>query len=59
MVGVKLDLEDLEADKKRNFEERLAFIDLYVEWLKKTPNKVWSRQHKEFIDAIAVSGKEE
>ena len=59
MVGVKLDLKDLEADKKRNFEERLAFIDLYVEWLKKTPNKVWSRQHKNFVDMIAVSGKKE
>ncbi len=30
----------------------LKFIDLYVEWLKKTPNKVWSRIQKEFIDAI-------
>ncbi len=52
MVGVKLDLEDLEADKKRNFEERLAFIDLYVEWLKRTPNEIWSKQQKEFMEGI-------
>ena len=56
---MKLDLKNLEADKKRNFEERLAFIDLYVEWLKRTPNKVWSKQHREFIDTVAVSGKKE
>lgn len=55
---MKLDLKDLEADKRRNFEERLAFIDLYVEWLKKTPNKVWSKQHKEFVNGISrVEGK--
>lgn len=54
---MKLDLKDLEADKKRNFEERLAFIDLYVEWLKKTPNKDWSRQHKDFIDAVVTMKK--
>ena len=55
---MKLDLKDLEADKKRNFEERLAFIDLYVEWLKKTPNKIWSRQQKEFMEGIRMCGKD-
>ena len=45
-----IDLKELEAQKKRNFEERLKFIDLYVEWLKKTPNEVWSSQHRKFID---------
>ncbi len=59
MVGVKLDLEDLEEDKKRNFEERLAFIDLYVEWLKKTPNEIWSKQQKEFMEGIRRYGKDE
>ncbi|UCH88942.1 MAG: hypothetical protein JSV49_12020 [Thermoplasmata archaeon] len=47
---MKLDLKELEDDKKRNFEERLKFIDLYVEWLKKTPNSVWSKQQKKLID---------
>ena len=44
------DIEELKRDRKRNFEERLKFIDLYVEWLKKTPNRVWSRQQNELID---------
>ena len=54
---MKFDLKELEEDKRRNFEERLRFIDLYVEWLKKTPNKVWSRQQKELIDGIKRKGK--
>ncbi len=45
----KKDHEDLKEEKKRIFEERMRFIDLYTEWLKKTPNKVWSRQHSEFL----------
>lgn len=40
----------IERKKKKNFEERLKFIDDYVEWLKKTPNKVWSRQQNALID---------
>ncbi|MBI5636149.1 hypothetical protein HY993_04270 [Candidatus Micrarchaeota archaeon] len=44
LVLTKKDLLELKEEKKRNFEARLEFIDLYCEWLKKTPNKVWSRQ---------------
>jgi len=40
----KVDLKELEEEKKRNFEQRLQFIDAYAAWLKKTPNKIWSRQ---------------
>jgi len=50
VVCLKLDIKALKDDKKRNFEERLEFIDIYVEWLRKTPNKVWSKQQKELID---------
>lgn len=48
---MKLDFKALGKKKKQNREERLAFLELYVAWLKKTPNKVWSKQHAEFIDA--------
>ena len=47
---MKTNFKELKNDKRRNFEERLKFIDLYVAWLKKTPNKVWSRQQKALID---------
>lgn len=47
MKTPKIDLEELKRIKEENFRERLQFIDLYTEWLKKTPNKKWSSQHKE------------
>ncbi len=46
-----VDLEALKKEKEENFKERLEFIDMYVEWLKKTPNKIWSKQHKDFIES--------
>ncbi len=41
-----VDVKELKKQKKQNLEERLKFIDQYVEWLKHTPNKVWSKQLK-------------
>ena len=46
----EIDLKELEKMKKDNFRQRLEFIDKYVEWLKKTPNKKWSRQQKNLND---------
>lgn len=46
----KIDLEKLKKKKEDNFKSRLEFIDFYVEWLKKTDNKTWSKQQKELID---------
>jgi len=37
MRRMKIDLEGLERDKQKNFQDRLKFIDAYVEWLKKNP----------------------
>lgn len=48
---MKVDIDELKKDREANFRERLEFIDRYVEWLKATPNKVWSKQHREFIDS--------
>jgi len=46
----KIDLKELEKQKKENFRQRLEFNKKYVEWLKKTSNKEWSKQQKELID---------
>ena len=43
-----IDIEELERLKKQNFEDRLKFIDMYAEWVKK--NKNWSRLQKEIVD---------
>ncbi len=40
----------LDEAKKRNFIERLKFIDSYADWIKKTPNKVWSKQLAKMLD---------
>ncbi len=45
-----IDLKELEKQKKQNFQQRLEFIDKYVDWLKKKQNKEWSKQQKKLID---------
>ena len=45
-----IDLKELQKFKKKNFKERLEFIEQYAKWVKKTPNKVWSSQQKKLID---------
>lgn len=44
-----INLKELEKQKKKNFKERLEFIDKYTEWLKKKNNKEWSNQQKKII----------
>jgi len=47
---IKFNLKELEKQKRENFKERLEFIKKYAEWVKKTPNKIWSKRQKEFLD---------
>ncbi len=46
----KKDRLEMEEEKKRNSNQRLEFIDQYTKWLKKTPNKVWSKQQNKIIN---------
>lgn len=48
---LKISAQELRAKKERNFQERLKFIDLWVSYIKKTPDKIWSAQQKKLIDA--------
>ena len=41
-----INLEELNKIKEENKKDRMKFIDVYVEWLKKTSNKEWSSQRK-------------
>ncbi|MCX8202406.1 MAG: hypothetical protein N3G74_01195 [Candidatus Micrarchaeota archaeon] len=36
-------------NKDENRKEHFEFIRKYVEWLKKTPNKKWSKVHAKFL----------
>ncbi len=46
---MKYSKEELEEYKSQNFKERLKFIDDYTTWLKKTPNKEWSKQQNKIL----------
>lgn len=45
----KKDLRELDEEIRRNREQRMEFVDAYAKWLRKTPNRVWSKQHAEFL----------
>jgi len=45
----KKDLEELEEEKQRNRKQRMEFVNMYADWLKKTPNKVWSKQQAKYL----------
>ena len=42
----------LKNRKRQNLLDNLKYIDLYVEYIKKTPNKEWSREQNKFINSI-------
>ena len=46
----KRDLLGLREEMRLNRKQRMEFVRHYAGWLKKAPNKVWSRQHKKFLD---------
>ncbi|HLD83812.1 MAG TPA: hypothetical protein VI979_03095 [archaeon] len=39
-------------DKEKNFKSRLEFVRFWADYVRKTPNSVWSRQQADFIDAL-------
>lgn len=45
-------LKELEEEKERNFRQKVEFIKLYAEWIKKTPNEEWSKKHSKFINSM-------
>lgn len=47
----RFDKKEFKKWKKQNFEERLKFIDLWCEYMKKTSNKEWSRQQAVLINS--------
>lgn len=43
---------ELDANKKKNLEERIQFIHYYAEWVKTVPNEVWSAQQAKLINSF-------
>lgn len=48
---IKINLKKLQEQVESNKIERLKFIDLWCDYIKKTPNKVWSSQQAELINS--------
>ncbi|MDD2678590.1 MAG: hypothetical protein PHS81_01775 [Candidatus Nanoarchaeia archaeon] len=45
----KIDLKELEKERKRNFKERLKMVEEYAKWLKRTDNKTWSKEQAKML----------
>ncbi len=39
-------------DKEKNFRSRLEFVRLWADYVRKSPNKVWSKQQADFINSV-------
>ncbi|MBL7160712.1 MAG: hypothetical protein ISS93_02575 [Candidatus Aenigmarchaeota archaeon] len=50
MKQLRINLEELKEDKKRNFKDRLNFIDSWVDYIKTHSDKEWSEQQKILIN---------
>ncbi|OQX21842.1 MAG: hypothetical protein BWK75_02240 [Candidatus Altiarchaeales archaeon A3] len=48
---------EIKFNKDKNFEERLKFLNFYVEWIKSADNKDWSSQQAEFINSLYDNSK--
>lgn len=44
------DFEELEKEKKLILQERIVWHKKYLEWLEKTPNKVWAKQQNKLLN---------
>ena len=51
MVRRVMSKKELEKIKREIVEEKKRFISMYVEWLKKTKPKEWSKQQKMIVDS--------
>jgi hypothetical protein len=49
--NIKIDFDELEKMKEKNAEERAWFIDYWADYIKKHPDKIWSRAQNIIIDA--------
>ena len=47
---VKVDLNELKEFKKKNFQDRLKFIDFWVDYMKRHSDEEWSKHQAVLID---------
>jgi len=54
-VGRKADEE--EEERRRTLQSNLGWIDTYVAWIRRTPNREWSREQRRMIDSVLRSAR--
>lgn len=45
-------------DKEKNQKERMRFVDYWAEFVRTSPEAVWSGQQKEFINAVLKTARQ-
>jgi hypothetical protein len=48
---IVVDLNELNEFKKKNFEDRLNFINFWTDYIKKHSDEEWSKQQATIIDS--------
>jgi len=48
---IEIDFEKLKEEKKKNFKERLKFIEYWVNYIKTHSDKEWSSQQNDLINS--------
>lgn len=46
-------------NKKKNFQQRLEFVRFWANYVRKTPNRVWSKQQADFIDSLLMTANQD
>lgn len=47
----------MEREREKNNTQRLEWIKYWTDYMKKNPNKVWSKQQADFINSVLRSSK--
>lgn len=50
-----VNLSELRHAHEQEVAESLKIINIYVKWIKKTPNKVWSQQQADLFKSFYAS----
>lgn len=45
-------------DKRKNQKERRWFVDYWSKFVRNSPEEIWSREQKEFINAVLKNARQ-
>lgn len=52
---MKVNLKEIGKQEERDLKGDLEFIEKLVEYVRKTPNEIWSKQQADFINSVMRS----